>query len=67
MKWGLILNNNELNFTKEDKEILEDIIKKIIKINNESKSPISDTGIKIKKITHKVYNDLMIYYCKYFI
>ncbi len=60
------MNNNELNFTKEDKEILEDIIKKIIKINNESKDPISDTGVKNKKITHKVYNDLMIYYYKYF-
>lgn len=61
------MNDKELNFSQEEKEDFEELIREVIKANNELKDPMNSAGVTAKKIMSKAYNDLMKYYYKYFV
>lgn len=61
------MSSKELKFSQEEKEDFEELIREVIKANNELKDPMNGAGVIAKKIMSKVYNDLMKYYYKYFV
>lgn len=61
------MSDKELNFSQEEKEDFEELIREVIKANNELKDPMNSAGVTAKKIMSKAYNDLMKYYYKYFV
>lgn len=61
------MSDKELKLSQEEKEDFEELIREVIKANNEVKDPMNGAGVIAKKIMSKVYNDLMKYYYKYFV
>lgn len=61
------MSGKELKFLQEEKEDFEELIREVIKANNELKDPMNGAGVTAKKIMSKAYNDLMKYYYKYFV
>lgn len=61
------MSDKELKFSQEEKENFEELIREVIKANNELKDPMNGAGEKPKKVMNRAYNDLMRYYYKYFV
>lgn len=61
------MSSKELKFSQEEKENFEELIREVIKANNELKNPMNSAGEKAKKVMNRAYNDLMRYYYKYFV
>lgn len=61
------MSNKELKLSQEEKEAFEELIREVIKANNELKDPMNSAGEKPKKVMNRAYNNLMSYYYKYFV
>lgn len=61
------MSSKELKFSQEEKENFEELIREVIKANNELKKPMNSVGEKAKKVMNRAYNDLMRYYYEYFV
>lgn len=61
------MSDKELKFSQEEKENFEELIREVIKANNELKDPMNGAGEKPKKVMNRAYNNLMRYYYKYFV
>lgn len=61
------MSSKELKFSQEEKEDFEELIREVIKANNELKDPMNSAGEKPRKAMNRAYNNLMRYYYKYFV